>query len=79
MTDPINRQFTYGYATNGIDLTNVTNTTAGRTDALATYAYNPNHTVKTYITVEPTGVGPAICTTMRAKLPPSPRPLPSLA
>ncbi|MGD0679792.1 MAG: RHS repeat domain-containing protein [Polyangiaceae bacterium] len=49
MTDPINRQFTYGYATNGIDLTSVTNTTAGRTDALATYAYNPNHTVKTYI------------------------------
>ena len=42
-TDPVNRQMTYTYATNGIDLLKVSNTTGGAQQLLNTYTYNNIH------------------------------------
>ncbi len=41
-TDPVGRQMTYRYATNGIDLVSIANTTSG-SQLLATVTYNTQH------------------------------------
>ena len=47
-TDPLGRQTSYTYAANGIDLTQVRQTTGGMSDVLATYAnYNALHQPQT--------------------------------
>jgi YD repeat-containing protein len=43
VTDARGRQTTFTYAANGIDLTQVRQTTGGLNDVLATYAYNGQH------------------------------------
>ena len=42
-TDPLGRQTTFTYAANGIDLTQVSQTTAGVDDVLAAYTYGTHH------------------------------------
>ena len=42
-TDPLGRQTTYSYAANGIDLTQIRQTTAGVNDVLATFTYDTHH------------------------------------